>query len=235
MGTTCVAIAARGRVVEIAHVGDSRAYVFRNDSVEQITRDHSYLNDLIDIGLLTPELARNHPERNIITRCVGMADELEVDFTTREARPQDIYLLCSDGLYNHVDDEEMKGVVRSMDPQPACQALVDLANKRGGEDNITVAVMKVNQIPNLFEAGDGEAESQATDMGADDAATPIPGSDVSYSGETPGSTPIIPIDPVGNAMILDGDRAQRRTRGLMVLVAIEIILLVILQVLISRF
>jgi len=150
MGTTCVALLVRGSELWTAHVGDSRAYLFRDGEVQQITHDHTYLNDLIDMGLLTPEQARNHPERNIITRCVGMADELQVEMNRLLAKPGDIFLLCSDGLYNHVEDEEMREAVLTLDAQPACQALVDLANERGGEDNITVAILRILQIPDDF-------------------------------------------------------------------------------------
>lgn len=146
MGTTCVALVLRGRRAQIAHIGDSRAYLFRGGKVEQITRDHTYLNDLIGMGLITPERARNHPERNIITRCIGMGDALQIDFNTREIRKDDIFLLCTDGLYNYVEGEEMRNVAESKPPSEACETLVRLANSRGGEDNITCLVVRVNAV-----------------------------------------------------------------------------------------
>ena len=111
MGTTCVALVLRGHRAQVAHIGDSRAYLFREGVAEQITRDHTYLNDLIEIGLLTPERARNHPERNIITRCIGMSDALQVDFNSRDLQPGDVFLLCTDGLYNYVEGDEMRKLV----------------------------------------------------------------------------------------------------------------------------
>jgi PPM family protein phosphatase len=146
MGTTCVALVLRGRRAQVAHIGDSRAYIFRGGRAEQITHDHTYLNDLIEIGLLTPERARNHPERNIITRCIGMSDALQVDFNSREVTTGDIFLLCTDGLYNYVEGDEMVKIVESLPPSEACETLLRLANSRGGEDNITCLVVKVNAL-----------------------------------------------------------------------------------------
>jgi PPM family protein phosphatase len=146
MGTTCVALVIRGRRAQVAHIGDSRAYRFRGGKVEQITHDHTYLNDLIEIGLLTPERAKNHPERNIITRCIGMSDALQVDFNSRDVQVGDVFLLCTDGLYNYVEGEEMARVVDSLSAADACDALLRLANSRGGEDNITCLVVKVRSL-----------------------------------------------------------------------------------------
>jgi hypothetical protein len=146
MGTTCVALVIRGHRAQVAHIGDSRAYVFRGGRAEQITHDHTYLNDLIEIGLLTPERARNHPERNIITRCIGMGDALQVDFNSREVHEGDVFLLCTDGLYNYVDGDEMVGIVDALPAAEACETLLRLANSRGGEDNITCLVVKVRAL-----------------------------------------------------------------------------------------
>jgi protein phosphatase len=146
MGTTCVALVLRGHRAQVAHIGDSRAYLFRDGRAEQITRDHTYLNDLIEIGLLTPERARNHPERNIITRCIGMGDALQIDYNSREVLTGDVFLLCTDGLYNYVENDEMRQAVETLPPRDACEALVKLANSRGGEDNITALVVRVNEL-----------------------------------------------------------------------------------------
>jgi PPM family protein phosphatase len=146
MGTTCVALVLRGHRAQVAHIGDSRAYLFREGAAEQITRDHTYLNDLIEIGLLTPERARNHPERNIITRCIGMSDALQVDFNSRELQPGDVFLLCTDGLYNYVEGDEMRRLAQTLTAKAACEALLKLANNRGGEDNITCLIVKVSAL-----------------------------------------------------------------------------------------
>lgn len=158
MGTTCVAIALRGRVAEIAHIGDSRAYLIRRGAIRQITRDHTYLNDLIEIGLITPEAAKNHPDQHIITRCVGMGAALQIDFNRADVEPGDIFVLCSDGLYKYIEDDEVMRVVTSHEPQESAKALVDLANARGGDDNTTVLVLRVNSIPDDWDIDDDEGE-----------------------------------------------------------------------------
>jgi PPM family protein phosphatase len=146
MGTTCVALVLRGHRAQVAHIGDSRAYLFRKGAAEQITRDHTYLNDLIEIGLLTPDRARNHPERNIITRCIGMSDALQIDYNSRDLLPGDVFLLCTDGLYNYVEGDEMRKLVEALPPRQACETLLKLANTRGGEDNITCLIVKVKAL-----------------------------------------------------------------------------------------
>ncbi|MEZ6195385.1 MAG: Stp1/IreP family PP2C-type Ser/Thr phosphatase [Planctomycetota bacterium] len=147
MGTTCVALHVRGPHVLIGHLGDSRCYLVRDDRLEQVTRDHTYLNELIDMGLLTSEQAQNHPDRNIITRCVGMAQQLDIDFNRRSSRVGDRYVLCSDGLTNMVDDSEILEITLAHPPKEASEKLVALANERGGDDNITVAIAHLKEIP----------------------------------------------------------------------------------------
>ncbi len=147
MGTTCVAALIRGTTFVVGHLGDSRCYMYRGDEDEQVTRDHTYLNELIDIGLLTPEQAEGHPDKNIITRCVGMSTRLEIDFNHRNLELGDIICICSDGLSNFVGMAETGEVVRSMPSKEACLKLIDLANERGGDDNITVAVIKIHAFP----------------------------------------------------------------------------------------
>jgi len=231
MGTTCVAMVLRGKRVEIANVGDSRCYVFRKGQGEQVTRDHTYLNDLVDIGLMTPEAARKHPERNIITRCVGMSDELQIDFVRREVLPGDVFLLCSDGLYNHVEDHEMLGVVSELGAQAACQALVDLANKRGGEDNITVAVLKVNEIPSIFDGLEDEAVESME--GASEKSRREECSDAGSAVTPRLPMSIMPVEEEaeesGRAKTFPGARA------LTGLIVIEVVALIVLRLLISRF
>ena len=194
MGTTLVACVARGEHLHLAHVGDSRVYRFREGEYEQISRDHTYLNDLIDIGLLTPEKAKNHPERNIITRCVGMADSLEIEFNYRKLAVGDIFLFCSDGLYNHVEDDEMAEIVARQEAQRASQELTDLANKRGGEDNITVSILKILAIPDVDDSQDAlaAAAEKAPDIEpthvaevSDSAPTPVSGGGIDAVHKTP--------------------------------------------------
>ena len=161
MGTTCVSLLVRGRHAVIAHLGDSRCYMFRDGKAEIVTRDHTYLNELVDIGLLTPEQAEGHPDKNIITRCVGMAPKLEVDFNHREIKTGDAFLMCSDGLSNFVKIDEMRATVEEHSAADSCAWLVNLANERGGEDNITCAVVKILDIV--------EVDGQLAKIDADEA------------------------------------------------------------------
>lgn len=146
MGTTAVVVAIDGPTAVIAHIGDSRCYFFRGGRHELVTHDHTYVNELVQAGLITPEKAKTHHERNIITRCVGMADALRVDFSMRELENGDALLLCSDGLHNHVDSHEMQNAIAKFDSVAAAQSLVDLANARGGDDNITCMVLKIVDV-----------------------------------------------------------------------------------------
>lgn len=143
MGTTIVALVAlRDRVV-IGHVGDSRAYVLRDGELQRLTNDHSWVCEQVRLGLLTEEEAKRHPMRNIITRALGNREELDVETSEEPVRPGDIFLLCSDGLNSMLGDEEISAILSShrADPEKACRALVDGANERGGEDNVTVVVV----------------------------------------------------------------------------------------------
>jgi protein phosphatase len=143
MGTTMVALVMADERAVIAHVGDSRAYLLRNGELRQLTSDHSWVNEQVKLGLLTREQAQRHPMRNIVTRALGNQPEVEVDLLEESIRPGDIFALCSDGLSGMLDDAEIHEVLHAQAavPQAACRELVDRANARGGEDNITVIVM----------------------------------------------------------------------------------------------
>ena len=143
MGTTIVALVlAEGRAV-VAHVGDSRAYLLRNGALRQLTSDHSWVNEQVKLGLLTEEQAHRHPMRNIVTRALGNEPDVQVDLVEEEVRPGDVFVLCSDGLSGMLADREIGEVLheRGAVPQVACRELVERANARGGEDNITVIVL----------------------------------------------------------------------------------------------
>jgi protein phosphatase len=152
MGTTLTALAlvpgpadgtGPGELV-IANVGDSRAYLFRDGDLTQLTRDHSLVEDLVQEGRLSPEDARTHPQRNILTRVLGNDPDVEPDVFRADPVRGDRYLLCSDGLSNEVDDERAAAVLRRLsDPDDAARELVRLANENGGRDNITVVVVDV--------------------------------------------------------------------------------------------
>jgi len=143
MGTTIVAAVIRCDELTVANVGDSRAYLIDGDQIRQISRDHSWVAERLAQGLLTPEQARTHPSRNIITRSVGNDAHVEVDLFHEQIVPGHIVLLCTDGLSGVVEDEEMAAVLCSADPRSAAEELVRMANERGGPDNITVTVIKV--------------------------------------------------------------------------------------------
>lgn len=145
MGTTLVAALINSQNILIAHVGDSRAYRFRKEQLAQITRDHSLLQEQIDAGLISPEQARHSHYRNLVTRAVGVDDEVDVEVHVHRAEPGDIYLLCSDGLTDIVDDEAISVVMRDRPNalEPICSELVRLANENGGFDNTSVVLIKV--------------------------------------------------------------------------------------------
>ncbi|HYC76742.1 MAG TPA: Stp1/IreP family PP2C-type Ser/Thr phosphatase [Planctomycetota bacterium] len=174
MGTTLVAVALAGSRAQVAHVGDSRCYLLRDGKAELLTRDHTYLNELVDVGLLTPEQARQHPDRNIITRCIGVGDGLQVDFRTVPLREGDRFLLCTDGLYNYVDADELVREAARHEPGEAAKRLVDLANRRGGEDNITCLIVRVNRVPQAPESPEDDDTSPAAAQPAPTTLTPDP-------------------------------------------------------------
>ena len=142
-GTTATITVILGDLVYLAHVGDSRAYMITDDDIEQITRDHSLVQRLIELEQLTPEEAAEHPQRNVLYKAIGQSESLEVDTITRRLQPRARLLLCSDGLWNLVSEETINEMVHKYpDPQEACNQLVKLANERGGADNITVVLVQ---------------------------------------------------------------------------------------------
>jgi len=144
MGTTIVVGLLHDNVMSIAHVGDSRLYRFRNNELQQITRDHSLIQELVDRGLYTPEEAAANTPKNLVTRALGIDAHVDVDVVEEPVLAGDIYLLCSDGLNDMVDDEEIHLTLSkySVNLAQAAQALVDLANAKGGKDNISVILIR---------------------------------------------------------------------------------------------
>jgi serine/threonine protein phosphatase PrpC len=143
-GTTVTTTIILGDLAYIAHVGDSRAYLITGTDIEQITRDHSLVQRLIELDQLTPEEAAEHPQRNVLYRAIGQNDTLDVDAITRQLSPRSRLLLCSDGLWNMVPEDIILDVVsKYSNPQHACDTLVEMANERGGPDNITVILVQV--------------------------------------------------------------------------------------------
>lgn len=179
MGTTVTAAlvdAAEGTVT-IGHVGDSRAYLLRGDSFQQLSTDHSLVAELVQSGVLTPEEAERHPQRSAITRALGTDPAVEVEVQTVPGQVGDLFLLCSDGLSVMLGDDEIAAAIvgAERDPQAAGAALVAAANAHGGEDNITVV---------LFELVDGEPEPVPVAVATRDEGSEA-GSDPENMGQTP--------------------------------------------------
>ncbi len=150
MGTTLVAAVIVGRKVYIANVGDSRAYLINQSGITQITEDHSWVEEQVRAGLLTPEKARKHPQRNLVTRALGSKSSVEVDLFEGEVSAGDTILLCSDGLTGRVGDQEIAAIVQAHRPEEAVRLLVAQANERGGNDNITVLVVSAQEEPDTL-------------------------------------------------------------------------------------
>jgi protein phosphatase len=152
MGTTLTVALIVGERLHVASVGDSRAYLLNAGGVTedgattaQLTSDHSLVARLVDIGQITAEQARTHPQRNLLYRSIGTDPSVEVDTLSEQLDPGDVVLLCSDGLVNHVRDEEIAQIaLEQTDPDRACEQLVGLANERGGRDNISVVIVRVS-------------------------------------------------------------------------------------------
>lgn len=144
MGTTCSTLVVHEHRAFVAHVGDSRIYRITRQNVKQLTKDHSQVAEMVRRRELSKEQAKKHPQRSILYRALGVGPEVEVDIIPNLAlRADEFYLLCSDGLYNNVEDQEMQKLVLSNPPAEACKAMVDLSNDRGGQDNITVQVVHI--------------------------------------------------------------------------------------------
>jgi PPM family protein phosphatase len=145
MGTTLVAVLARDSGVCIGHVGDSRIYLCRDGELQQITNDHSWVNEQVALGLLSREEASRHPFRNVITRALGSREQVAPDLMELPLSPRDRLLLCSDGLTNMLDDQRILQVLRDHpeDTDAAADALIAQANEAGGEDNVTVIVAEL--------------------------------------------------------------------------------------------
>ena len=156
MGTTMTVALVEGDTIAFGHVGDSRAYRVRGGELEQLTDDHSLVGELVRSGRLSPEEAESHPQRSVITRALGTEPDVDVDTFTVQAEPDDVYLICSDGLTDMVPPRELEALLleRTGDLDAAARALVDAANAGGGEDNITVVLFQIAG------AGDADATKQ---------------------------------------------------------------------------
>ena len=153
MGTTCTAAAivrgahggAQYDALYYVHVGDTRLYLIRDRRITRVTRDHSYVGRLVESGMISPEEAEHHPQRNILTAALGTNPDLIMDSPGRPEplRPEDVLLICSDGLWGQVRDPEILDAVDNQSAEKACRALIQLARERGGPDNITVEILRL--------------------------------------------------------------------------------------------
>jgi PPM family protein phosphatase len=193
MGTTVTAalVDAGAEQVTIGHVGDSRAYLLRDGTLEQLTTDHSLVAELVQSGVLTPEEAERHPQRSAITRALGTEPSVRVEAFTVEGRVGDLFLLCSDGLPVMLGDEEVAAAIEGAgrEPEAAAEALIAAANEQGGEDNITVVLFELVE----GDAADGEAlavtigaTGRAEPEAGEALATPAADDDVRRHGAGPG-------------------------------------------------
>ncbi len=159
MGTTASVLILTGSRYLIGQVGDSRVYLLRDGKLRQLTKDHSYVQEQVDAGFLTPEQARYHPYSNVITRCVGASDSVEPDTYNGEVKTGDVYLVASDGLTGMVDDRRLQQLLFSRaTPGRVVDALISEANGRGGLDNITAIVVQVTAA----ETNGGDAPTSET-------------------------------------------------------------------------
>lgn len=148
MGSTVVVAVFTGDLLVVGHVGDSRAYRLRQGQLDRLTRDHSLLQEQLDGGLITQEQALTSTHRNLVTRALGMDEQVEVETRSHEMRSGDILLMCSDGVYDLLDDQEMARLIGQAETlDAACKALVEAANDAGGKDNISVVLVRVGAEP----------------------------------------------------------------------------------------
>jgi protein phosphatase len=145
MGTTVAAVLAAGDRAVVAHVGDSRVYLLRDGRLLRLTSDHSWVNEQVKLGLLSDDAAQRHPMRNIVTRALGSRSDVDVEIALEAIRKGDVILLCSDGLNTMLSDDEIRDLLGAHrdDPEAAARTLVAAANARGGDDNVTVIVVRV--------------------------------------------------------------------------------------------
>jgi protein phosphatase len=209
MGTTIVGAAVIGNQADIANVGDSRVYLVRNGLIQQVTRDHSWVALQVEMGELTPEEAQVSQNRSVLLRCLGEKIDVLVDMVSVRLRKGDILILCTDGLHGLVNPDEIRSAVTSAEPQKACDDLVALANARGGVDNITVQVVRIESCPDP-PPDEGEeivikrlAHSDAViDDGPAPGPPPVPPSAPMYASPAANSPPSYapppPPDPVSS-------------------------------------
>jgi protein phosphatase len=197
MGTTMTVALVEGMTVAIGHVGDSRAYLVRGEQMEQLTDDHSLVNELVKSGKLSAEEAHVHPQRSVITRAVGTDPDVDVDGFTIEAEEGDVFLICSDGLSDMVEDEEILELLHRHrdDLDKAVKALVGAANRGGGEDNITAVAFQI-----ASEAPPNLEDTVAMPAIADEEDEPDEQTREYLEADPGGDTMVVPADAVSDEL-----------------------------------
>ena len=166
MGTTSVCAVVKDNDVHLVNLGDSRAYVISNDEIRRVTKDHSLVQQLVDQGLITEEEARTHPQSNQISKAIGINPDIESDTMRLKLASDENLLLCCDGVIAHLTDEDIhKTIIESPDPDTACQNIVNLANERGGSDNISLIILSSEE--------NSDAKKIETESSTDDEKTAI--------------------------------------------------------------
>jgi PPM family protein phosphatase len=215
MGTTLTGALVDDDEVAIVHVGDSRAYVFRDGELRQLTRDHSLVEELRRQGRLTSEEAEEHPQRSIITRALGPERDVEVDVQTHRARSDDVYLLCSDGLTSMVREERVREILSEAPSlQAAVDGLVAEANQMGGRDNITVVLFRVG------DEGAGGASADGDNPAADET---VVGLRAPTTEPETGEQPAVPAPPPAPPRARAAAPRRRRRRLRRALLAIVLL------------
>jgi serine/threonine protein phosphatase PrpC len=224
MGTTMTValVDTADDTIAFGHVGDSRAYRVRGGELEQLTDDHSLVGELVRSGRLSPEEAETHPQRAVITRALGTEPDVDVDTFTVDAEPDDIYLLCSDGLTDMVSGDEIRSLVAgSGDLEEAARALVNAANAGGGEDNITLVLFQIGDAAETAEMPAVAAPApQPDDDREDDTLSPLDGVPVV-------DTAVIPVEEVQEELQRTETRRRPRKQERPILPLVVLVLLLV--------
>jgi protein phosphatase len=229
MGTTMTVALVEDGTVSFGHVGDSRAYLIRDGGLEQLTEDHSLVAELVRSGQLSPEEADTHPQRSVITRALGSDPDVDVDTFSIDARPGDLFMICSDGLTSMLDDDVILRTVEKHreNLQNAAKALIKAANKSGGEDNITVVFFEIGE-----DVGEPlEETAQYPTLGEPDEAEPDDEDTLDELDRVPAvDTMVVPPDQAGK---FAAAAAPKRTRSrvipalVLILVALVVVAIVL--------
>ena len=154
MGSTAVMLLIIDQAAKVAHVGDSRAYLYRNGKINLLTKDHTHVQRMVDAGMLTPEQARNHPSASMLERAIGSKTTVTADINSVSLREGDSILLCSDGLSGYADDKEIETIINDLlSPQENVDRLINMALQKGGEDNVTIQFIRFGKYLNIHRHG----------------------------------------------------------------------------------